>query len=721
MKSPGPAQLCGLSRGGERIAAPGRLALALLTALLLIALAAGVPSGGATPGGGALQAASYSAVPIIGGLESSHEVIVPLVLRSYPLVPGSTWSTTVVIQNAGDASATLTLDYRGRAGDVVLSLDDTLPPWGSQSYDQAAMASLGESFVGSLVITSTQSLAAVVYAHEPTWGDGLVSFAPRREGSTVLYTSYAFNDFFGWTSRLAVASTGDLAADVTIEFYSQTGDLLATHSDTLAGHGSAVYDPGTVAGLPSGLDGNSMAVIRSDRPLVGVAVHLHGGSATARGSSLPGGPEASIYLPGLVKAYSEYVATSGFSLWNLGTGEATVTAAFYSAAGQGVNADVSSIPPGVQRSTYLGADPSLPDGFIGSAVITSDEPLVAGASMVLNLPAASMACSGISRTASTLYAPSLRRSPMVYTTLTVQNAASEAVSVMLSYYDQGGALVARQSDALPAYTSHVYDQSQISGLGEDFVGSAVMSAGGPVAAVVEEYRQPVGGSLTPTPTVTPTPEATPTVGPGAEYVFFPLVTKAWPPIPARPVLHDISIDCNDNDYLVAWDAVARGVSYTLQEDDHPDFPSPTTVYQGASTSYYLYGKAEGTYYYRVRASNEWGDGPWSEVKSVTVGPPMTLWTIDNDTGGDLTIDIHGVGRRTFPTGEHTWCVPSGEHTFTARGGCGSVTDTVEFEPYGSVSHRFWCGSGQELMTRFTMQNETSYSLALDLSPAPSRL
>lgn len=678
---------------------PGQLATfarvveTISIALILVALVAAL-QGEVTRAGGDVQTASYSAVAIADASAPPYEVIVPLILRSYPLVTGSAWSTTVVVQNASGDSATLTLDYRDSTGDVVFSLRDTLPPGGQRSYDQGILASLGESFVGTLVIISTQPLTAVTYVQDPTWdGDGLVSFTPRGRGATVLYAQPVYNDVFGTTSQLVVANRGDSATSVSIEFVSPTGDPLATHSDVVASHGSAIYDPGSIADLPSGLDGNSMAVIHSDQSLEAAVIHLNPGSAIASGASLADTPGLPVFLPSLTRTYSENSATSGYRLWNLGTNVATVTASFYDTDGRGLVADVLSVAPGTQSYAYLGADPSLPEGFIGSAVVTSNEPLVAEVGTVLSAPGASMAYLGVSSTASTLYAPALRRSAVAYTALTVQNASDQTALVTLSYYDQDGTLVARQqAETLPAYTSHVYDQSQMSALGEEFSGSAVVGADQPLAAVVQEYRPVEDSGLTPTPTVSPTPTSTPTTEPADQFVFLPLVAKTWPPIPARPVLHDISIDCNDNDYLVAWDVAEQAASYSLQEDDDFTFPNPTTVYEGSSTAYYMSDKAEGIFYYRVRASNEWGDGPWSEVKSVTVGPPTTLWIIYNDTGDDLTIDIHGVGRRIFPAGEHTWCVPSGEHTVTARGQCGSRTLTILFEPYSAIAHRFPCDS-----------------------------
>ena len=100
-------------------------------------------------------------------------------------------------------------------------------------------------------------------------------------------------------------------------------------------------------------------------------------------------------------------------------------------------------------------------------------------------------------------------------------------------------------------------------------------------------------------------------------VYLPLVLNGYPPIPAAPVLNAIANADGDGNYTVSWNASANATSYLLQEDDNNAFSSPTTVYSGAGTSWNATGKAVGTYYYRVQASNTWGTSGWSNVARAT--------------------------------------------------------------------------------------------------------
>ena len=59
--------------------------------------------------------------------------------------------------------------------------------------------------------------------------------------------------------------------------------------------------------------------------------------------------------------------------------------------------------------------------------------------------------------------------------------------------------------------------------------------------------------------------------------------------------------------------------FTLQEDTDWDFADPTNYELSASTTSKSFtDKDGGTYYYRVRGNNTWGQGEWSSVKSVSV-------------------------------------------------------------------------------------------------------
>ncbi len=99
---------------------------------------------------------------------------------------------------------------------------------------------------------------------------------------------------------------------------------------------------------------------------------------------------------------------------------------------------------------------------------------------------------------------------------------------------------------------------------------------------------------------------------------------------------------NDGNYEVTWNTVLGATSYILEEDDNPLFSSLIVVYTGSATAKSIIGKTDGTYYYRVKATNEDGDSPWSEVMSITIDIthplyPPTITLASTDTDGNYEV------------------------------------------------------------------------------------
>jgi hypothetical protein len=111
-------------------------------------------------------------------------------------------------------------------------------------------------------------------------------------------------------------------------------------------------------------------------------------------------------------------------------------------------------------------------------------------------------------------------------------------------------------------------------------------------------------------------------------------------VPAAPVLAPVNNPTRVGEYLVDWAEVTNATSYRLEEDDNPDFSSPTVLYSGAGTQYYVSGQGTGLWYYRVRASNEYGPGPWSSTEQAGVVAAAPAFLPSNNTNGarDYPID-----------------------------------------------------------------------------------
>jgi hypothetical protein len=94
--------------------------------------------------------------------------------------------------------------------------------------------------------------------------------------------------------------------------------------------------------------------------------------------------------------------------------------------------------------------------------------------------------------------------------------------------------------------------------------------------------------------------------------------------PAAPKLEPIENDDGDGTYTVHWSAVAATTVYTLEEASTLAFTDTVEVYAGSDVSVEISGRDLGTYYYRVKASNDFGSSGWSEPESVEVTVPGLL-------------------------------------------------------------------------------------------------
>jgi hypothetical protein len=124
-------------------------------------------------------------------------------------------------------------------------------------------------------------------------------------------------------------------------------------------------------------------------------------------------------------------------------------------------------------------------------------------------------------------------------------------------------------------------------------------------------------------------------------IFLPVIMNRWPPIPDTPVLNPISNPNGGGDYSVTWSAANRANTYTLQETTTPAFTNPTVQYSGTETSWGGTSKSTGTYYYRVKATNSWGDSAWSNIVSVNVEVYDGTWHGTTSQGKDIWFGVRG--------------------------------------------------------------------------------
>lgn len=87
---------------------------------------------------------------------------------------------------------------------------------------------------------------------------------------------------------------------------------------------------------------------------------------------------------------------------------------------------------------------------------------------------------------------------------------------------------------------------------------------------------------------------------------------AFAPVPTLPDFITVPEESRTGGYTIRWGGGTLLDYYELEEATRPDFLDATQVYSGTDTELAVEGKADGTYYYRVRGVNAFNVGPWLE-------------------------------------------------------------------------------------------------------------
>jgi hypothetical protein len=137
-------------------------------------------------------------------------------------------------------------------------------------------------------------------------------------------------------------------------------------------------------------------------------------------------------------------------------------------------------------------------------------------------------------------------------------------------------------------------------------------------------------------------------------LFLPLLLNKAEAPKTSPTLYPIENSDGDYMYVVEWSSVDGATGYTLEGDEDLNYPNPTTIYSGEAVSTTVYAPNTGTFYYHVKASNIFGESPWSETQSVDVTeepppcPQNGSWEGTTNQGYPISFMVSNVGGCKLP-------------------------------------------------------------------------
>lgn len=195
-------------------------------------------------------------------------------------------------------------------------------------------------------------------------------------------------------------------------------------------------------------------------------------------------------VPFTASAATGVTYSAGFQLQNLSASQAAIVVDFYLQDGtQPANSSVSDTIPANSSKTYFPLS-TVPDGFNGSAVVSSDQQLASITNVLGNGGQRGDSYAGFSAGATTVNVPLVFKSYYNNDSwFNVQNVGSADASVTVHYIGTSGSNpvdVTEGPVTVKANASHTFDQNANTNLPANFVGAASVSSTQAVAAVVSE-------------------------------------------------------------------------------------------------------------------------------------------------------------------------------------------------------------------------------------------
>jgi hypothetical protein len=261
----------------------------------------------------------------------------------------------------------------------------------------------------------------------------------------------ANNAYGGYTTVIEVQNIGTVPANVDVGYFDGSGSLVGSGDSISALPAHATWTVRQDNGHSFASGGAGSAVVSSSQPVAAFVNEFAPGGTDATsytGINSATDTGTTLYAPAIARnAYGGY--TTGIGLINFSGAVTNITVTYRDANGAIVKTQsVPSVPAGAYQGLYSGdATLALPDGFAGTATITSSAGALAA---IVNETGPGGQFSSYDATptgSTTLYAPAaLDNAYGGYNTgLGIVNTTGVAGTVSITYYDSSGT---------PTVTSH---------------------------------------------------------------------------------------------------------------------------------------------------------------------------------------------------------------------------------------------------------------------------
>lgn len=316
-------------------------------------------------------------------------VIVLVLLISVGLVlaqgglPGSGWKSGQQIQNVGNANAKVVLTAYEEDGTSHDCGEKTVSPGASETFlTDTDCSTVGAGFIGSAVASADQAIAAIVNVTNRGTGAASAQYQGTDGADVANELSFPLvkNNHVGRTTTFYVQNASTSPNNMTATFTVNGSDYTQSFNNVPA-NAMRIFTP-SAAGVPSGNGNVGGLVVEGTQPLAGSSLEHETSVAVASNlqaskAFISADGSTELFCPLYRNNHTAKGQTTGAQVQNVGNSAVNVEFTFNSNMGT-FGPYNAQIQPGASYTFYAPQlVPAVPSGALGSAVITSDGPVVA--------------------------------------------------------------------------------------------------------------------------------------------------------------------------------------------------------------------------------------------------------------------------------------------------------------------------------------------------------
>lgn len=296
------------------------------------------------------------------------------------------YNTFLSLQNTGSQSAQYNISYYDQSGNLLAidHNDNTSPLLPSSRY--TSPVTLPSTSAASAILTANQPMAAIV-AEGGSLNSNPVASAYTavngvKDSGTTISAPLALNQAYGFSTALVIQNGGTADTQANITYYNADGSTATTQTISIPQNQAVTINQQRVSGLSAGFSGWASIKSSTSQPLAGVVIETNPSINFFSTVSCVGTSGKKLYIPVVFQnAFGNF--NTGMTLANPSSTLANVTITYYKNDGTQTATSAATsnltIAPFATASFFHGdsnAFASLGKGFVGSAVVSSDQPLI---------------------------------------------------------------------------------------------------------------------------------------------------------------------------------------------------------------------------------------------------------------------------------------------------------------------------------------------------------